>query len=308
MKERFRSCAVLHRWVWGNGDAPMSLVIDDVVVRHDPVGSVVPLLFDSPHSGTRYPEDFNFVCPFPLLRQAEDTHVDELFCMVPDMGATYLCALFPRSYIDVNRAPDDIDPSMLEGSWPGPTKPTGKSLAGMGLVRFLCRPGVPMYDGRLPVSVVQDRLENYWRPYHDLLSESLDALYARFGAVYHVNCHSMPSFVIGPDRQSPDFVLGDRDGTTAEPGFTRLIADTLRAMGYSVRINDPYKGVELVRRYSRPTRGRHSIQLEVDRRLYMDEETLEPHAGFQELRANLTRLVDVLRDYVLDRTARLAAE
>lgn len=286
----------------------MSLVIDDVVVRHDPVGLPVPLLFDSPHSGTRYPADFNFICPFPLLRQAEDTHVDELFCMVPDYGATLICALFPRSYIDVNRAPDDIDPGMLDGPWPGVTRPSGKSLAGMGLVRHLCRPGVPMYDGRLPVVAIQDRLENYWRPYHDLMAETLDALQARFGAVYHVNCHSMPSFVIGPDRQRPDFVLGDRDGTTAEAGFTRLVADTLRGMGYLVRINDPYKGVELVRRYADPSQGRHSLQLEIDRRLYMDEESLERHAGFEELRSNLTRLVQVMRDYSLDRTARLAAE
>ncbi|MFV3077858.1 N-formylglutamate amidohydrolase [Niveispirillum fermenti] len=286
----------------------MSLVIDDVVVRHDPASPVVPLLFDSPHSGTRYPADFNFICPFPLLRQAEDTHVDELFSPVPDMGATLLCALFPRSYIDVNRAPDDIDPGMLEGTWPGPLNPSGKSVAGMGLVRHLCRPGVPMYDGRLPATVVQDRLENYWRPYHELLAESLDAIHARFGAVYHVNCHSMPSFVIGPDRQSPDFVIGDRDGTTSEPGFTRLVVDTLRRMGYVVRVNDPYKGVELVRRYADPARGRHSLQLEIDRRLYMNEETLEPHEGFHTLRANLMTLVRVMRDYALDRTARIAAE
>ncbi|OYQ32510.1 N-formylglutamate amidohydrolase [Niveispirillum lacus] len=286
----------------------MSLVIDDVVVRHDPVGPPVPLLFDSPHSGTRYPADFDFTCPFPLLRQAEDTHVDELFAMVPDLGATLLCALFPRSYIDVNRAPDDIDPVMLEGEWPAPVNPSSKSLAGMGLVRHLCRPGIPMYDGRLPVAVVQERIENYWRPYHDLLSETMDGIFSQFGAVYHINCHSMPSFVIGPERQSPDFVIGDRDGSTAERGFTRLVVDTLRSMGYTVRLNDPYKGVELVRRYSNPARGRHSLQLEIDRRLYMNEETLEIHAGFQVLRNDLIALVHVLRDYALARTAGLAAE
>ena len=286
----------------------MSLVIDDVVVRHDPVGIPVPVLFDSPHSGTRYPADFNFICPFPLLRQAEDTHVDDLFNMVPDYGATYLCALFPRSYIDANRAPDDIDPAMLEGEWPWPVNPSGKSLAGMGLVRHLCRPGLPMYDGRLPVSVVMDRLENYWRPYHELLADSLDALHRQFGAVYHVNCHSMPSFTIGPDRQTTDFVLGDRDGTSCDPAFTSFIAAHLRGMGYKVRVNDPYKGVELVRRYANPAQGRHSLQLEIDRRLYMNEETLEINSGFEPLRRDLTRLLVALRDYALDRTARAAAE
>lgn len=286
----------------------MSLVIDDVVVRHDPAGPPVPVLFDSPHSGTRYPADFNFICPFSLLRQAEDTHVDDLFSMVPDYGATYLCALFPRSYIDVNRAPDDIDPVMLDGEMPFPVAPSGKSVAGMGLVRHLCRPGVPMYDGRLPVQTVLDRLENYWRPYHELLKASLDDLHARFGAVFHVNCHSMPSFTIGPERETPDFVLGDRDGASCDPHFTAYIAGLLRDMGYKVRINDPYKGVELVRRYANPAQGRHALQLEIDRRLYMNEETLEIHDGFEPLRRDLARLVVGIRDYAVDRIAQAAAE
>lgn len=285
----------------------MSLVIDDVVVRHDPVGTPVPLLFDSPHSGTRYPADFQFVCPLPVLRQAEDTHVDELFSPAPDHGAALVCALFPRSYIDANRAPDDIDPVMLADRWPGPLRPSDKCNAGMGLVRTLCRPGLPMYDGKLSAAQVMDRIERYWRPYHEVLAQSLDALHARFGRVWHVNCHSMPSLATG-SSPAVDFVVGDRDGTTCDPAFTRLVAETLRGMGYSVRLNDPYKGVEIVRRHGRPAEGRHSLQLEVDRRLYMNEETLERHDGFEELRANLTRLVRRLGAYALERTARVAAE
>ncbi|HYG89429.1 MAG TPA: N-formylglutamate amidohydrolase, partial [Azospirillum sp.] len=136
----------------------MSFVIEDVLVRHDPAGRCVPVLFDSPHSGTVYPPDFGFVCPLPVLRQAEDAYVDELFGAAPEHGATLLCALFPRTYIDANRAVDDIDPSLLDGPWPGRLQPTEKSAGGLGLIRALCRPGMPLYDGRLTVAEVAARI------------------------------------------------------------------------------------------------------------------------------------------------------
>jgi len=288
----------------------MSFVIDDVLIRHDPQSGHVPVVFDSPHSGRIYPANFDYICPADLLRQAEDSYVDELFASAPDQGAVLLCALFPRSFIDVNRAQDDIDPDMLDGPWPGLLSPSEKSMLGMGLIRSLCRPGMPMYQGRLPVARALERVERYWRPYHEQLAGLLDALHARFGAVWHVNCHSMPTIpgVMDDRGNGPDFVLGDRDGTTCEAAFTRFVADTLRDMGYRVKLNDPYKGVELVRRYSRPTRGRHSLQIEVHRRLYMNEETLERHSGFERLRQDIDRLIGAIAGYAADRCRRQAAE
>jgi N-formylglutamate amidohydrolase len=88
-----------------------------------------------------------------------------------------------------------------------------------------------------------------------------------------------------------DFVLGDRDGTTCEPRFTEMVRATLSGMGYSVKVNDPYKGVELVRAYSDPKAGRHSLQIEINKRLYMDESTLAKTAGFQRLQASLGELL-----------------
>ena len=101
-----------------------------------------------------------------------------------------------------------------------------------------------------------------------------------------------------PGRERAEFVLGDRDGTTCEPEFTAFVAATLSAMGYEVAINDPYKGVELVRKHGRPAERRHSLQIEVNRRLYMDEVSLARTAGFGALQADLTRLIAALADYV----------
>ncbi|CAO3413650.1 N-formylglutamate amidohydrolase [Azospirillum doebereinerae] len=288
----------------------MSLVIEDVLVRNDPVGPRLPVLFDSPHSGRVYPADFHFACPLSVLRHAEDTHVEALFAAAPDHGATLLCALFPRSCIDVNRAVDDIDPNQIDGVWPTPLRPTGRSMMGMGLIRSTLRPGQPLYDGKLPASVVAERIDRYYRPYHFQMRSVLDALAGQFGAVWHVNCHSMPS-TLGPNPSDPkaaDFVIGDRDGTTSEPGFVRMIADSLRGFGYRVAINDPYKGVELVARYGDPARGRHSIQLEINRRLYMNEDTLERHDGFDRLKGEIDELIRRIADRAEGGLLRRAAE
>ena len=97
----------------------------------------------------------------------------------------------------------------------------------------------------------------------------MDAAHEHFGGVWHINCHSMPAvgdaLADDPGRERADFVLGDRDGTTCEPALTQRVAETVRAMGYSVAINDPYKGVEIVRRHGRPDEHRHSLQIEIKR-------------------------------------------
>jgi N-formylglutamate deformylase len=168
-----------------------------------------------------------------------------------------------------------------------------------------------MYARKLAAREVQARIDRYWRPYHAELAAILDARHDRFGAVWHINCHSMPAvgdaLADDPGRERADMVLGDRDGTTCEPAFTRLVATTLRDLGYSVAVNDPYKGVEIVRRHGRPAESRHSLQLEVKRTLYMDEQTLEPHSGFLQLEADLSRLTSALASHVRERVGLPAA-
>lgn len=273
---------------------------DDVVTIAHGRGPVVPVVFDSPHSGSNYPGDFNHVVPVDKLRRAEDMYVDELFGSAPACGATLIAALFPRSYIDPNRSLEDLDPELLTESWPGLVRPGEKARLGHGLIWRLCPPDMNLYLEKLSPDVVRGRIDGYWRPYHDALRRSLDRLYQRFGAVWHVNCHSMPSTTRGPflnGAGQADFVLGDRDGTTASPDFVLFVRDCLRGMGYSVKINDPYKGVELIRAYSDPGRGRHSVQIEINRALYMDETTFERLPQFADLQDALDRLVGAICGY-----------
>lgn len=262
-----------------------------------------PLVLDSPHSGVDYPDDFGHACDPLALRRAEDTHVEKLYDFAPAMGAAWVEALFPRSYLDVNRNTTEVDLTLLDGPWPGPveTDPAvlEKVRLGKGLVWRMTDEGLPIYDRRLPVDELRSRIERCWQPYHRAVRAAVDAAHERHGYSIHLNCHSMPSVASKYSNDFPglvhaDFVIGDRDGTTAAPALSHKICEHLRGLGYSVSYNHPYKGVELVRRYGDPRAGRHSLQVEINRKLYMDERTLELHAGFESLRRDLRSLIEML--------------
>ena len=271
-------------------------LVPHVLELRGPSVPALPLVFDSPHSGTDYPEDFGHQAPMAAVRKAEDTYVDEIYDAAPAQGAALLRALFPRSYIDPNRAADDLDASMIEGDWPGRVMPSPKTALGLGLLWSRYPPGLPLYGRKLTVAEVRRRIETYHGPYHEALRRALDAAYARFGVVWHINCHSMPSVsndmaAEGPGIPRADFTLGDRDGTTCAAEFTETVRAVLAAKGYRVTVNDPYKGSELIRAWSAPQAGRHSLLVEINRRLYMNEDTFEKTDGFAKLQADIRHLI-----------------
>jgi N-formylglutamate deformylase len=276
----------------------------DAVLRRNPEGSVAPLVLDSPHSGEEYPADFDNALPLAELRKAEDTHVARLWSGARLHGATLIEATFPRAYIDPNRSLDDVDMALFAPGqcWPGPVTPSRKTEQGIGLVWRLGRHGVPLYRRWLTVTEVRSRVERCYLPYHAALDVALDERHAAFGQVWHLNCHSMPAvgdvLADDPGRERADIVLGDREGTTCTPAFTTTVRELFERRGYHVAVNDPYKGVEIVRRHGRPAAGRHSLQVEIKRTLYMDEATLEPNAGFSRLVRDLTDVTSALVTWI----------
>lgn len=266
----------------------------------------LPLVCDSPHSGTDYPEDFGSALPLALLRQAEDTDVEALWAAVPEVGGSLVAARFPRSYIDPNRALDDLDPELLEGPWPTPLKPGEKSQLGYGLVWRKLDEKHAIYRRKLSVQEVQQRIAQCWLPYRQALQQEIDQALADFGGVWHLNLHSMPSNAytrlgLKSARPLADFVLGDRDGSTCEPGLVEVVERSLRSFGYSVARNDPYKGVALLAEIGQPALNRHSLQIEIRRPLYMDEATRERHAGFALLQRHLGCTLKKVAAYVQSR-------
>lgn len=247
---------------------------------HEPA---LPLVCDSPHCGSVYPADFGTRQPLVRLRRVEDTHVARLWSAAPAFGAALLAARFPRSYCDVNREVDDLDPALLDGPWPTPLRPGEKSALGYGLIWRQLAPGQPLYDRPLAVAEVQRRIERCWRPYRARLLELVDAAQRRSGLVWHLNLHSMPQ----ESRPVADVVLGDRDGASCAPALTALVERAFRDAGLSVARNAPYKGAALVALIGRPAAQRHSLQIELRRGLYMDERTRTPHGGFAPLQEAL---------------------
>jgi len=295
--------------------------LENVYTIIKPKGDILPLVFDSPHSGQHYPDDFNYACDYDTLRRAEDNDVDSLFDTAPDYGATFITAEFPRTYIDVNRSPDDIDEQLLDDGtrWThSTTRPTHRSRNGIGLIRRLVKPGIPVYERSLTPEEIQRRIDYYYTPYHTALEKSLGEMYYNYGQVWHINCHSMPSaaskhknIVRAPMslfHDEADFVLGDRDGTSCSADFTRAMRDFLKSLGYRVAINHPYRGVELVRRYSAPAIGKHSIQIEINKALYWDEEKIKRSKKYKAFKKDIEKLIGFCADYAAERLIDLAAD
>jgi len=269
------------------------------VVR--PAAQAAPFVFASPHSGRLYPPSFvaRSRLSATALRRSEDAFVDAIFSTAVELGAPLIAAEFPRAYLDVNRAPAELDPAMFAGPLPFPVDATSPRVnAGLGAIPKLVRDGAEIYRERLPAAEAARRLDGLYRPYHAMLMALVEETRARFGTAIVVDCHSMPSAAA-----VPDVVLGDRYGMSAAPVFVRAAERALEAQGFSVARNVPYAGGYTTIVHGRPARGVQAIQIEINRSLYLDEETIEPSARFGEIR---TRIGDALRHLMAAEAARLS--
>ncbi len=272
-----------------------------------PARVLAPLVLDSPHSGTVYPEDFDPLQPPSRYRRAEDMYVDELFSAAPDLGMPLLAARFGRIYCDVNRAFDDLAPETLADGDELVLAPSAKARLGKGVVWTATPPdGAPLLASALPRSDYEARLERCWRPYHAALADLLAETRGAAGGVYHLDLHSMQPVANAMHEDEtgglrPDMVLSDREGRSCSAGFIAQARRILLDLGFSVAINDPFKGAEILRQHGNPDAGVHSLQIEVSRALYMDVESFEKTADFPNTQERLTRFLRELRDWVAAR-------
>jgi N-formylglutamate amidohydrolase len=241
----------------------------------EPPRLAAPLVFDSPHSGSRYPRAFLAASRLdPLtLRRSEDAFVDELFLPCVALGAPLLRARFPRAFLDLNREPFELDPRMFDG--PLPDYANTRSLrvaAGLGTIPRVVGDAQPIYRERVAVADALARVAALHRPYHQRLAGLIERTRTRFGVAILIDCHSMPSTLA--EAGAVDIVLGDRFGASAAPWVVEALESALLASGYRVRRNKPYAGGYITEHYGLPAAGRHAVQIEVNRALYMDEARL----------------------------------
>ncbi len=255
----------------------------------------VPFVLNSPHSGRFYPQRFLAMSRLDpaTIRRSEDAFVDELFAGGTMLGAPMLCANFPRAYLDVNREPWELDPRMFSETLPAHANTRSARVAGgLGTVPRLVGDGLDIYPGRLPLGEAALRIEAIYKPYHDALRRLVMRTHTAFGFAVLIDCHSMPASVrIGEGTVRPDFIIGDRFGTSACAALSETAIDLLAAMGYRVAHNKPYAGGFITEHYGRPARNLHVLQIEVNRGLYMNERCLTRNAGFEALTGDITRFL-----------------
>ncbi len=255
----------------------------------EPVAVVSPAVFASPHSGRLYPKGFLESARASMLdlRRIEDAYVDRLLADVHGSGAPVICGLVARGYVDLNRAESEMDPTMFEDpspSWFSQRSP--RVDAGLGCIPRVAYNGAPIYDRRLRRDEAERRLDHVYRPYHRALEALLRRAQAMFGQAWLIDCHSMPAETEAGGR-SPDVVIGDRFGASCSPGLADLVEQLFRNRGYTTARNSPYAGGFATLAHGQPGLGRHAVQIEMRRRLYLDEATVEPHDGFLTLRRDL---------------------
>ncbi|MFT3723022.1 MAG: N-formylglutamate amidohydrolase [Hyphomonadaceae bacterium] len=255
----------------------------------EPVAVVSPVVFASPHSGRLYPKGFLEASQAsPLdLRRIEDAYVDRLLADVHQSGAPVICGLVGRAFIDLNRAESEMDPHMFEDpspSWFSQRSP--RVDAGLGCIPRVAFNGAPIYRARLRREEADRRIEQVYRPYHRALEALLKRAQAMFGQAWLIDCHSMPAETEGSAR-SPDIVIGDRFGASCSHGLADVVEALFRARGYTTARNTPYAGGYATLAHGTPGLGRHALQIEVRRRLYLDEANVEPHDGFLTLRRHM---------------------
>lgn len=254
----------------------------------------VGVIFASPHSGKDYPSDFGYDCSFSALQSVEDTSVDDLFeDSAIAYGAGFIKALFPRSYVDVNRAEDDMDPLAFERPAPDTFKPSNKGLSGHGVFHTYIKGKIPIYSRRLTQVDAKQRLEKYYVPYHQALNNIIQSTHEQYGNVFLIDCHAMSPSALDQhfSNQQPDFIIGDLDGTSCDIAIRKKIQKALIAMGYQVAINTPFKGATILKRHTDPARGFHGLQIEIHKNLYLDTGGRIIDKKFNILKGNLNKLV-----------------
>lgn len=247
---------------------------------HEPRHGGGVVVVDTPHSGIHLPDHFRFACSREDLMQLHDPHVEKLLVDVPKLGTPVLEACIHRTCIDLNRYEDEINPAMIEGGWPYPVRETFYTRSNLGLFPAMAGPRTnrvaPIYNEKAQLNAYEAdfRINHYHRGYYAELRGLIERARGRYGFAVHLNIHS---FNRAPEyKDAADIILGDMDGTLCTPHLRDLATEHFAGYGFRVGFNGPYfSGGALVQTTSNPDNGVESLQIEIARDLYMDQDRLD---------------------------------
>jgi len=250
-----------------------------------PARAAGPIILASPHSGRVYPKSLvaRSAQSLNVLRQNEDAYIDEMLGFARHLDIPLLTALFPRCFVDVNREAEEIPVSWKK---PGAAPGTARAEMGLGVIPTIIAEKTPIYKKALKPAVVAARLEALYYPYHRALSALIADAQKTFGRALLLDCHSMPGFTQMGQRR-PDFVLGDRHGTSCHPQTMELAERFFTSRGYSTARNYPYAGGYVTAQYGNPEQSVEVVQIEINRDLYLNPVKFTRKPGYARLSSDL---------------------
>ena len=266
-----------------------------------PASLKAPVILASPHSGTDYPKDFvkSSRLDYLSLRRSEDSFIDQIFSNAPKYGLPLLRARFPRAYVDPNREPFELDPSMFEDKLPDYVNTqSSRVLAGVGTIAKIVANGKNIYREKLTFAEAATRITEHYRPYHKTLSKLLSEAQGLYGGYFLIDCHSMPS-VGGPKdpdagKLRADIILGDCFGSSCSEHLMFTVHNFFTQLNYKVERNRPFAGGFSTQHYGKPNHRCHALQIEINRGLYMDETSIKPRPGMIKLQSDINKLMTML--------------
>ncbi len=264
----------------------------------------LPVLLSVPHSGRDYPDWLVAMASAgkSSLSSLEDPLVDRLIWRAVQKGCGAVIARAPRAAIDCNRAEDEIDPSVIDGARRGAM--TARARGGLGIIPARTQQHGYLWRHAITCQQLDDRIHQAHRPYHLAIEDQLTLLLDRFGCALLLDCHSMPPAPYG----IPEVVIGDCRGRTADYGISQDAVELVNRCGFTAGLNDPFAGGHVIERHARPARGVHALQIELDRRCYLDEPLRNPGPGFDRTAMLLQALAIELGETLLRRQFATAAE
>ncbi len=261
------------------------------------IGAPTPLVIAVPHAGRFYPAEMLEAVRLPLaaLETIEDRYADLLITDAVAAGAVAIVARMARAYVDLNRDEREIDPQLLSDSpGPGDIILSPKVSGGLGVIPSRIAAGGAIWKRTLSTAEVEARMAAVHRPYHAAIAAALDDAQATHGMAILIDCHSMPALI--GRGVTPQLVVGDRHGRSAGPRIAEIAAEAARHAGLIVARNHPYAGGHTLDRHGRPRGGRHAIQIEIDRSLYLDIDRMSPGAGLARARQVVAAIAAALED------------
>jgi N-formylglutamate amidohydrolase len=263
---------------------------------HQPRGDL-PVLLSVPHSGRDYPDWLIDMAAAgrPSLAALEDPLVDRLVWRALGRGCGAVIARTPRAAIDCNRAEDELDPSVIDGARRG--RVTARARGGLGIVPARTSQHGYLWRRAISTGQLDERLDQAHRPYHRAIEDQIGLLLDRFGVALLLDCHSMPP----PPEGIAPIVFGDCRGRTADAWVSAKAIAVARSCGFEAGLNDPFAGGHVIDRHARPARGVHALQVEIDRRCYLDEGLRTPGPGFDRVAGLLEALSVEIGEALMER-------